>query len=124
MPGKQQLASFVRATFRSVWSLELLLHLRSHRDRAWAPRELVAALRGSELLVARSLEALLAAGLIDMSADGDASYRPASPELEDWMAKVEAEYARRPDAVRRAIISGAGGADLAAFADAFRLRRD
>ena len=39
--------------------------------------------------------------------------------------EVETEYARRPDRVRRAIIAGASqGGDLAAFADAFKLRKE
>lgn len=123
MPGKQELVSFIRSTFRSIWSLELLLFLRSRADRVWAPGELVAALRGSELLVARSLDVLLAAGLIDISADGAASYAPATVELDRQVTTAADEYARSPDAVRRIIVSGARG-DLAAFADAFRLRKD
>ena len=81
-------------------------------------------LRGSDLLVARSLQALFAAGLIDLSSDGAASYRPATPDLGAHVEAVAIEYARSPDAVRRTIIAAASGGDLAAFADAFRLRRD
>lgn len=122
MISKQDLPNFIRATFTSVWSLELLLFLKSHRDRFWSPEDLVAALRGSDLLVARSTQALFAAGLVDMSADGAIRYCAATPDLEQWIDLVEVEYARSPDAVRRTIILGTG--DLAAFADAFRLRRD
>lgn len=123
MTSKQELSGFIRSTFASVWSLELLLFLRAHRERAWPPAELVTALRGSELLVARSLQSLFAAGLVDLGDDGAVRYGAASPDLDRAMDAVAAEYARSPDAVRRTIISGAGG-DLSAFADAFRLRRD
>lgn len=123
MTSKQELSGFIRSTFGSIWSLELLLHLRRHADRAWAPAELVTALRGSELLVSRSLQSLFAAGLIDVGEDGAVRYLAASPELEASVDAAAAEYARSPDAVRRTIIAGAGG-DLTAFADAFRLRRD
>jgi DNA-binding transcriptional ArsR family regulator len=122
MTSKQETSGFIRSTFASVWSLELLLFLRRHADRAWAPSELVTALRGSEVLVARSLHSLFAAGLVDLGEDGTVRYRAASPELETLIDAAAAEYARSPDAVRRTIIAGAGG-DLTAFADAFRFRR-
>lgn len=124
MTPKHELATFIRATFQSVWSLELLLFLKRRADRAWSRAELIEALRGSDLLVARSTDALLAAGLVDIDARQAASYRAASPDLHAWIERVEAEYARSPDAVRRTIISGAAGGDLAAFADAFRWRKD
>lgn len=124
MTPNQELANFIRSTFRSVWSLELLLFLKAHSDRGWSRAELIEALRGSDLLVARGTAALEAAGLIDVGADGLATYRTTSPDLDQWVARVEAEYARSPGAVRRTIIAGAAGGDLAAFADAFRWRRD
>lgn len=125
MASKQELSSFIGSTFRSVWSLELLLFLRRHRDRSWSPAEMVARLRGSELLVARGAQELFAAGLIEVAGDGSARYRPATPGLGQIVDEVETEYARRPDRVRRAIIAGASqGGDLAAFADAFKLRKE
>ena len=54
---------------------------------------------------------------------GDAIYMPASKEISDLVAKTELRYAKRPDAVRRAIISGSMSG-LTAFVDAFRLRKD
>ncbi|PAX08819.1 hypothetical protein [Sphingomonas lenta] len=125
MTSKQELSSFIGSTFSSIWSLELLLFLKTHRDRSWSPAEMVASLRGSDLLVARSAQALFAAGLIDLGEDGSARYQPATPALDQLIEEVELEYARRPDRVRRAIIAGANrGGDLAAFADAFKLRKD
>ena len=56
MASKQELSSFIRSTFSSIWSLELLLFLKTHRDRSWSPAEMVASLRGSDLLVARSAQ--------------------------------------------------------------------
>lgn len=116
-------SNFIRSSFRSVWSLELLLYLKRESDRAWSAEELVAALRGSDLIVAQSLDYLLAAGLISVDQDGCAHYQPASVHLESLVSETEALYARSPDAVRRMIIStGHGG--LSAFADAFRIRKD
>jgi hypothetical protein len=38
--------------------------------------------------------------------------------------EAEAYYGRSPDAVRRLIVGAASGGSIAAFADAFRLRKD
>jgi len=123
MPGSQELTRFIRSAFRSVWSLELLCFLMKHPDRDWAPDEMVAALRASDLIVRESLSSLTAAGLIVVNTSGAARYQPASPSLAALTEAAEQLYARSPDAVRRAIVSAASG-DIAAFADAFRLRRD
>ena len=122
-PNDQQIAGFIRSSFRSVWTLELLLHLARTEDRSWTADELVGSLRASESIVAQGLEALLAAGLIVADEAAGARYRPASPELADLADGAARLYGQRPDAVRRLIVGGSEG-DLAAFADAFRLRRD
>ncbi len=123
MSADQELNLFIRSTFRSIWSLELMLFLLRHRERAWSRAELVAALRGSESVVGQSLEALTAAGLVDVEENGAARFLPAAPDLERQAQATAALYARGPDAVRRTIVSSAN-AGLAAFANAFRLRKD
>ena len=123
MTSKEELASFIRATFRSVWSLELLLHLSDNKDRAWSRDELVTDLRASDLIVTQSLDSLVAAGLITIDEDGCARYSPASPDLERLAKATRDRYAKSPDAVRRLIISATTGG-IAAFADAFRLRKE
>ena len=123
MSSKQEVPSFIRATFRSVWSLEVLLHLKNHSDRGWTRPEMVSALRASELIVSHSVESLVAAGLVYSDDDGIFRYKPVSPDLERLVAQTEALYATSPNAVRRLIISSANSG-LAAFADAFKLRKD
>ena len=123
MPSKQEVASFIRATFRSVWALELLCFLRQHRDRALSHADMVAGLRGSDLVVTQSVGALAAAGLILIEADGSARYAPAANDLDDLVGEAEALYASSPDAVRRMIVAAANPG-ITAFADAFRLRKD
>ena len=123
MPSRQEVASFIRASFRSVWALELLGFLRQNRDRSLSHAEMVAGLRGSDLVVSQSVESLGAAGLVLADADGSARYAPASVELDALVAEAEALYASSPDAVRRMIVAAANPG-LAAFADAFRLRKD
>ena len=123
MPGKQQVPSFIGSTFRSVWSLELLLFLRKHRGRSFSREDMVAGLRASELIVAQSLDGLVAAGLVSTDEQGHAQYAPASPDLDDLVTETEAVYLKSPDSVRRTIVAAANSG-ATAFADAFRLRKD
>jgi len=122
MASEDEIASFIRSGFRSVWSLELLLLLK-REPRPWARGEIVATLRASDLIVAQGLDALTAAGLAVVDESGNATYRPASPAAAALVDGAEALYSRTPDAVRRLIV-GAIANPLTAFADAFRLRKD
>jgi hypothetical protein len=119
----QKTRSFIGASFRSVWSLELLIQLRGEPERAFQESELVALLRASDAVVARGKDELLAAGLIVEEADGGVRYAPGSAELARCVDDAVALYRSKPDAVRRLIVVGASR-DLAAFADAFRLKGD
>jgi len=123
MSVDQDLAAFIRSSFRSVWALELLLHLKRGSDRAWHRLELVETLRASDLVVAGALDTLMAGGLVVQNADGSTRYAPASPDLARLADEAELLYAKRPDAVRRMIVAAASDG-AAAFADAFRIRRD
>lgn len=123
MASEDEISSFIRATFRSVWALELLGFLRQNRDHAHSHDEMVTGLRGSDLVVTQSLKSLAAAGLVLVEADQSARYSPATGELDRLVEQAEALYARSPDAVRRAIVA-ASNPGITAFADAFRLRKD
>lgn len=117
----QDLLQFITSSFRSVWALELLLVLK--RDpRIWPRAELVTTMRASELVISNALDSLLTAGLASVEEEG-ARYMPVSQEVADCVERSERLYAARPDAVRRAIVSGSAGG-VTAFADAFRLRKD
>jgi len=123
MPSEEDVSSFIRSTFRSVWALELLCFLRQEPARCRSHGEMVAGLRGSDLVVTQSVESLTAAGLVVAEADGSARYCPASTDLDGLVEQATALYARSPDAVRRMIVAAANPG-LTAFADAFRLRKD
>jgi DNA-binding GntR family transcriptional regulator len=112
---------FVAASFPSVWALELLLTLKSER-RVWTREELVAALRASELVVSKALDALVAAGLISIES-GRGRYLPVNQDVADCVERVEQLYRTRANKVRRAIVS-AQTSSATAFADAFKLRRN
>ena len=123
MPTEDEVSSFIGATFKSVWALELLCYLRTHRERSLSHEEMVTGLRGSDLVVSQSVDSLAAAGLILVEADGSARYAPSNPDLDALVEATESLYGKSPDAVRRMIVS-ASNPSITAFADAFRLRKD
>jgi DNA-binding HxlR family transcriptional regulator len=121
MKSTEDITRFIASTFRSVWSLELLLLLKREPKR-WSQEELLSALRASELVVTQALNSLVAAGLVSVD-EGGVSYAPATGDLSELVDATEAHYAKKPDAVRRTIIASASSG-MTAFADAFRLRKD
>jgi hypothetical protein len=122
VPGPDdELLNFIASSFRSVWALDVLLLLKSER-RVWTRPEAVAALRASDLVVSHALGGLVAAGIVSVDGEG-ASYAPANDELAQCIERVEQLYRMRPNTVRRTIIS-ARSSSAAAFADAFKLRKD
>ena len=123
MPADQEVARFIGGSFRSVWAIELLLHLKRNQEREWSTADLVQAMRASELVVSSGLASLLAAGLVVQDESGACRYAPASPDIERLADATEALYAKKPDSVRRMIVAAASDG-VAAFADAFRLRKD
>jgi hypothetical protein len=123
MPSEHDVAAFIRASFRSVWALELLCMLRQNRTRHLSREEMVAGLRGSDLVVMQGVDTLSAAGLVVSDEEGNARYQPASKELDALVEATEALYRTSPDAVRRMIVAAANPG-ISAFADAFRLRKD
>ncbi|MFC3712859.1 hypothetical protein ACFOMD_09775 [Sphingoaurantiacus capsulatus] len=123
MAISNQLAEFIRGAFPSVWSLELLLLLKSEPDHAWSGSELVERLRASDHVVVQGVGALVAGGLIATEEGGRVRYAPASPEIARLADEAIHQYAKRPDAVRRIIVF-AGNTGLQAFSDAFNLRKD
>ena len=115
------IAAFLRAHFKSVWALELLIFLKAHAKAAWTNESLVEALRTSETIVSSSIDALLAGGLVAVDKDGLVRYAPASENLSHMVDVTQALYAKKPDRVRRVIVSAAAPG-ISAFAESFRLR--
>ena len=123
MSSRDEVEEFVRATFRSVWALELLCMLRRNQRRSLSHRELVDGLRASDFVVTQSLDNLSAMGLVSRENDGSARYSPSHPDADRLVERTEQLYATSPNAVRR-IIASAANPGLTAFANAFRLRKD
>lgn len=122
MRHKDQVADFIRASFPSIWSLEIMLHLKHCPWVAFSREELITLLRASDAVVTNSIASLLAGGFVCEEAGRRFRYCPASSRTHEMAAATEALYLERPHAVRRVIVEGS--ANLSAFADAFKLRRD
>lgn len=119
----EDITSFIRSSFPSVWALELMIFMRERPDRSWSSEELVTELRGSPVIVDVSLQSLISAGMAAADDQGRYAYKPNSPAA-DRLATAAAElYRQRPDAVRRAMLADSSE-KFQALADAFRLRRD
>ena len=86
---------FIAASFPSVWALELLLALKSER-RSWTEGGSGRILRASELVVAKALDALVAAGLASFEGDG-ADYPPVNRDAEACVELAEQLYRARPN---------------------------
>ena len=119
MTDSRELASFIASSFRSIWSIELLLLLRD-LDRPCTTEELVTTMRASSSVVESALESLIAAGLAGTEGEM-VSYMPISPRVGSLVDATAELYASRPDSVRRLIVAPTNNG-LAAFADAFRLK--
>ena len=61
MAHAEALHSFIAATFRSVWALELLCLLRRNRDVSLTQADMISGLTASQLVVSQSLDSLSAA---------------------------------------------------------------
>lgn len=123
MPDQSDIERFISSTFRSVWDLELLLELSHTPEQSRATAELVSALRASEVIVAKGIDTLFAAGLIAEEGDGSVRFAPASAALAGAVAGAFELYRAKPDAVRRRIIASSTRG-LEAFSEAFRIVGD
>lgn len=123
MGGEEQLLSFIGNSFRSVWTLEVLRFLAQRRDRNHSSEELISKLRVSSSVISQSIAQLEAVALVVRDEGGGIRFQPASEGLERLSIDAIALYERRPDQVRRTIVSHISPS-ITAFSDAFRLRKD
>ena len=123
MPDRSTIERFLSSTFRSVWDLELLLELSRTPEQSRTTGQLVSALRASDVIVAKGIDTLVAAGLILEESGGSVRFAPAAAELAALVAGAFELYRARPDAVRRRIIASSTRG-LEAFSEAFRIVGD
>lgn len=109
----------MREGFRSVWSVEVLLLLKSNPERGWAMPEIDRELRASATAVTAALRDLERARLIVREPREGGRYSPAEPQLADLVDRLERAYRERPVSLIN-LITKPGSAQ--GFADAFRFR--
>jgi len=121
LAGDQDLAAFIAANIRSVWTLEQLLALYRAPERVWTTDDLVRELRSTASIVEANGEIFLRAGLIAPQEGGGVRFAPASPALARLCADLDALYRERPVSVINAIANPVDR--LQALADAFKLKK-
>ena len=122
MPKQAQIESFIANSFRSIWALDLLRHLVANPGKFYTPGELIAVLRASDAVVSQSVENLSVAGLAVVDGEGRVGYYEPSAEQGALVTEAIEFYARSPDKSRRLIVAQSTPG-VAAFADAFKLRK-
>jgi hypothetical protein len=117
---EEALLSFVAASIRSVWALELLLFLKRNSARAWDSENLIRELRSSPVVISEALASLQAVGFVGQ--DGSHyRYGAASPTLDQIASDLERLYAAKPLSVITAIVRSPDQ-QLRIFSDAFKLK--
>jgi hypothetical protein len=117
----QDLLTFVAASIRSVWALELLLFLKRNSTNVWGRDSLIRELRSSSAVISEALTSLEAAGLVAQGNGMDYRFCPASPALDQIASDLERLYAAKPLSVVNAIVASPT-VRLRMFSDAFKLK--
>lgn len=119
--SEDDLLSFVTASIRSVWALELLLLLKGNPQQSWTSDRLILELRSSPVVIADALASLTGAGLVIEDVGQTYRYGAASTALDRLVSELEHLYAARPTTVVKAIVASPTD-KLRAFSDAFKLK--
>jgi hypothetical protein len=109
----------------SIAQLELLLLLHGSAPAEWDAKGIAAELRLDPTWAAEELAKLCRRGLCAETAEDAGRYRfaPASPELANAVALLDASYADRRVAIV-ALIYGKPVEPIREFAEAFRIRKE
>lgn len=121
-PIPPEVLQFIDATITSVDQLEILLLLRDRRARSWTAREISVELRSNEAVAAERLAAMQAMGLLQRDGDSGYQYAPADSAADRAVSLLAAVYRDYRLRIIERIYTKPDG--LAAFADAFRFRKE
>lgn len=119
----EEVLQFIRSSIKSVWALELLLFLRRNRGQPWTVDRLTDELRSSRFVITQVMATFKSAGLVLEEEEGVFRYGSGASDLDRLVGLLEIEYAQRPTAVVKAILS-APNDKIQTFADAFNMRKD
>ena len=118
---EQDILTFVAASIRSVWALELLLFLKRNSAKTWDRDSLILELRSSSAVISEALTSLEAAGLVVQNRGMQYQFCAASPALDRIASELACLYAAKPLSVINAIVSSPT-VRLQMFSDAFKLK--
>ena len=122
MPGRPDFPQLVRTHIASVWALEVILLLRRDVERWWSAKALSDELRATVAIVDTCVAQFQRRGLVASDLEGRHRYAAASQPLDDFCARLAAEYRERPVAIINLI--AAPEDRIQQLADAFRFRGD
>lgn len=122
MARQDQVLDFIGSTFHSVWALEVLRVLAQAPGAAFTEDDLIATLRASKAAIGQSVARLERSGVVTVD-EGRVRFCAVDAAVQMLALEAIDLYSRRPDLVRRTIVSRTSPG-LTAFADAFRLRKD
>ncbi len=117
-----EVADFIHVSFKSVWSLELLLIMRRQNARAWTIADLNREMRATESLVKEIVADFVQSGLLMEASPGTFQYRPPTAAIERLVELSEKLYAERPIRVIEAVLNSPNNR-VQIFAEAFRFRK-
>ena len=115
------LLTFVAASIRSVWALELLLFLKRNSARAWDRNSLILKLRSSSAVITEALTSLEAGGLGDAKRRDRVSVLRHLADAGSDRVGAGAPLCVKPLSVINAIVSSPT-VRLRMFSDAFKLK--
>ncbi len=120
-----QVQRFITAHIDSLEKLEVLLLLRTRRERAWSAEAVSRELRITESSASKRLRDLDAGGLVVSDGASPPSFRydASRSEVEQDVAQLAEAYTERRVSVISFIFSRPLE-NVRGFADAFRLKRD
>lgn len=123
LPG--EVRRLITHHIESVEQLEILLLLYQQPERTWSREAVARELRLAPGSAAERLEGMLQDGLLRRQGDGQGEYQyaPRSPELDEAVRGLAAEYTLRRVTVINLIYSKPIDR-IRTFADAFRLKKD
>lgn len=119
-PALEQL---IRDRLPSKEQIEIVLLLRTNRDRSWTAPDVSRELGTPQESTAMRLFLLASNGVVLFEGSGVPSYRYAgSGEIEGLLAELAEIRANRPEALI-GIVDGAAPDPVRSFADAFKMKR-
>ena len=105
----------------SVWSLELLVLLKTDPEKRWRVDELERKLRASVQVVGEAIQALARLGIAEEEPPGAWRYTPASPAVDQAVDELMRLYAIKPATVTKFIYTSSIER-MRGFASAFKIR--